>query len=84
MSTPETDPDLASLSTLLDLLQHAEFRRSFLNDPRGTAEARGADGVGQHLLNVLADLSYEELSLLGRVGSELKVVLGPDASGFMF
>ncbi len=84
MSSPETDPNLDQLSTLLELLQHAEFRRSFLNDPRGAAELRGVDGVGQHLLDVLADLSYEELSLLGRVGSELKVVLGPDASGFMF
>lgn len=72
------------LNTLLQMLEHAEFRRSFLGDPRGTLQREGIDGVPQDFLNVLADLSYEELRLLGNVGGELRVVAGVDDGGLLF
>ncbi len=61
------------LNTLLEMLKHAEFCRSFVTDPRGALVSRQIDGIPQSFLDFLADLSYEELRLLGNVGEELKV-----------
>lgn len=72
------------LTRLLQSLEHAEFRRSFLNDPTGTLTREGIDGIGQHFTDVLADLTYEELRVLGNVGAELRVLVGEDGGGLLF
>jgi len=84
MSNPEPNPDLANLAVLLQLLEGAAFRRAFLSDPGAALATNNVGAVGQQLLDVLADLTYEELRLIGNVGSELRVMLGNDADGFMF
>lgn len=84
MSNTDPDPDLAALATLLQMLEHASFRRAFVSNPQAALTQHDVGGVGQHLLNVLAELSYEELSLIGHVGSELRAMLGAGAGGFMF
>ncbi len=71
------------LNTLLEMLQHPEFCKSFANDPMGTLASRQIEGVPYHLLNVLAELSYGELRLLGNVGAELHSAVG-DEGGLLF
>ena len=71
------------LNKLLEMLQHAEFCKSFANDPMGTLDNRQIEGVPYSFLDVLAELSYEELRLLGNIGSALHAAVGNDG-GLLF
>ena len=71
------------LNTLLEMLQHPEFCKSFANDPMGTLTSRQIEGVPYSFVNVLAELSYDELRLLGNVGSELHTAVGGNG-GLLF
>ena len=71
------------LNTLLEMLSSAEFRKAFVVDPTSALQSRGIDGVPHNFLNVLAELSYEELRLVGNIGAELKAVVGRDG-GLLF
>lgn len=71
------------LNTLLEMLRHPEFCKSFSNDPMGTLQSREIEGVPYSLLNVLAELSYDELRLLGNIGAELHAAVGVNG-GLLF
>ena len=71
------------VADLMEWLKYPEFCKAFALDPMGTLASRKIDGVPYEFVNVLAELSYDELRLLGRIGVELKVVVG-DVGGVLF
>ncbi len=71
------------LTNLLEWLKHAEFCKAFVLDPMGTLQSRDIQGVPYNFVNILAELSYDELRLVGRIGVELKAVAG-DGGGVLF
>ena len=71
------------LANLMHMLRNAEFCKAFVLDPMGALDSRKIDGVPYAFVNVLAELSYDELRLVGRLGVELKAVVGDDG-GLLF
>lgn len=71
------------VTNLLEMLKHAEFCKAFVLDPMGTLQSRDIQGVPYNFVNVLAELSYDELRLVGKIGVELKAVVGNDG-GVLF
>jgi hypothetical protein len=53
----------------LNVLAKTAVRKSFAADPIGTLQGAGIDpsSVPEEFLNVLADMSYEELTVVSRV-----------------
>ena len=71
------------LNDLMDSLKFAEFCKAFANDPSAALKARNID-VPYHFLNVMAELSYDELRLLGNIGAELRVAAGDSDGPLLF
>ncbi len=71
------------LTSLMEMLKYPEFCKAFVLDPMGTLQSRALEGVPYNFVNVLAELSYDELRLLGTVGAELQAVVGDDG-GLLF
>jgi hypothetical protein len=66
--------DVDAVSRLAtEVLVRPTMRRSFATDPLGTLERAGieATAIPQGVLDTLADMSYEELGIVGSVAQSL-------------
>lgn len=75
-------PEYDALSKLVAMLEHAEFCRSFVSDPRGTLQREAIEPVAYEVVDALAELSYDELRVVGRVGAAIRSAL--PSTGFFF
>ena len=77
-----TDP-MTRLDRLSTVMEKASTRRAFLSDPWKTLEEadierpQDSDDTFNALVDTLAEMSFEELTLIGRFGSGIHAVLGP-------
>lgn len=76
-----TDP-MALLDTLSVVMEKASTRRAFLSDPWETLGEAGINRPAPNdpfyaLVDTLAEMSFEELTLIGRFGTGIRGVLGP-------
>jgi hypothetical protein len=80
--------DVDAVSRLAtEVLARPTVRRSFATDPLGTLERTGIDvtAIPEGVLDTLADMSYEELGIVGSVAQSLidsRITLG--SSGLIF
>lgn len=77
---------LDQLDAVLRVIHRPALRRSFLSDPEGTLREHGVDLTvfPESLVDVLADMSYEELSVVARLydeGCEHQLVIGRKSDG---
>ncbi len=61
LATPE---QLDQLARALHVISRPSLRRAFLSDPYGTLKENEAQDLPEVLVDVLADMSYEELSIV--------------------
>lgn len=79
----ETTDPLGRLDMLSSVLERGSTRRAFHSDPWKTLTEVGLvrpsdpDDPFARLVDSLADMSYEELTLIGRFGLGIRDVLGP-------
>ena len=79
---PITHP-MARLDRLTTVMERASTRRAFVSDPWRTLEEvdierpNDPDDPFNLLVDSLADMSFEELGLIGRFGEGIRGVLGP-------
>jgi hypothetical protein len=82
------DVDVLALSRLAtEVLARPSTRRSFATDPLGTLERAGIDAqaIPERVPDTLADMSYEELGIVGSVAQSLKDSgISPGRSGLIF
>ena len=78
-----TEP-MDRLDRLSTVMEKASTRRAFLSDPWKTLEEgaqierpQDPDDPFNMLVDTLAEMSFEELTLIGRFGSGIHAVLGP-------
>ena len=76
-----TDP-MGKLDLLSTVLEKATTRRTFLSDPWKTLNEAGIERSPDAqefnaLVETLAGMSFEELTLIGRFGEGIHSVLGP-------
>ncbi|MDQ3932607.1 MAG: hypothetical protein M3252_07210 [Actinomycetota bacterium] len=84
LATPE---QLDQLARALHVISRPALRRAFLSDPHATLTANGAEYLPEALVDVLAHMSYEELSLVARLWQpEHGIGIGtmPDGGVFRF
>ena len=79
---PISDP-MGRLDRLTTVMERASTRRAFLSDPwlaltqAGIERPTDADDPFNVLVDSLAEMSFEELGLIGRFGEGIRGVLGP-------
>ena len=80
---PITDP-MARLDTLTTVMERASTRRAVLSNPWKTLtkdadieRPADPDDPFNLLVDSLAEMSFEELGLIGRFGKGIRGVLGP-------
>jgi hypothetical protein len=61
---------LAELAKVIQLIAAPDQRKSFTGDSRGTLEKAGVnlEVIPKEVVDTLAELSYDELALLSRIG----------------
>ncbi|HEX2027347.1 MAG TPA: hypothetical protein VHF25_05050 [Nitriliruptorales bacterium] len=89
----EQDQDLGAspeimdqLDAVLKTINRPALRRSFLSDPERILKEQGVDleVFPRELIDVLADMSYDELSVVARLydeGCEHRLVIGRTSMG---
>ena len=79
----ENKDPMALLDSLSDVMEKASTRRAFLSNPWATLKHEAnIDPPAPNepfyaLVNTLAEMSFEELTLIGRFGTGIRGVLGP-------
>ncbi len=79
-----TPVQLDQLARILDVITRPALRRAFLANPMGTLERHGVnlDDVPTGFIDVLADMTYEELGVVARLVSyEEGIVIGQTPAG---
>lgn len=62
-----TREQLEQLGRALYVISRPALRRAFLSDPLGTLKEHGAGDLPRELVDVLADMTYEQLSVVARL-----------------
>lgn len=74
---------MATLDSITSVMESASTRRAFLSDPWkalrevGIERPADPDDPFHVLVDSLAEMSFEELSVIGRFGDGIRGVLGP-------
>lgn len=74
---------MATLDSISSVMENASTRRAFLSDPWealrkvGIERPLDPDDPFHVLVDSLAEMSFEELSVIGRFGDGIRGVLGP-------
>ncbi len=79
----ETPDPFYSLDRLTTVMEKGANRRAFLSDPWKTLAVAGIEQPADpedpfsRLVDTLAEMSFEELTLIGRFGDGIRETIGP-------